>query len=125
MAKIEGTLVRIWRSVGTKPRSIFTPTFSSPRFSELGRRPTVTRILSAATVFLPSLVSNETSMAPALSAQPVAFASRKLSMPSFFILRATTFTTSGSLPGRSWFVPSSTVTLAPSLAHIMPSSSPM
>src|SRR6185503_19259053 len=40
MAQIPGTLVRPWSSTTIAPRSIFTPSFSSPRFSVLQTTPT-------------------------------------------------------------------------------------
>lgn len=126
MAKMPGMFVLKWSSVMMRPSlSRSTPTFSSPRPSVKGLRPTQTIILSA---------GNSSSL-PAFSAvrivdlpfvlMPVTLASSSNFMPCFLKIRSAIFEISWSkvmaTRGRS----STIVTSLPRRLHTEPSSRPI
>ncbi|KAG1304011.1 hypothetical protein G6F62_015750 [Rhizopus arrhizus] len=73
MAKMCGTLVRIWRSTGMKPRSVTcTPAFSASIFLPFGERPTATstrsKVLCASAGAWPSSAASKVTVMPLASA---------------------------------------------------------
>ncbi len=131
MAKMCGTLVRICRSAGMKPRSVtLTPALSASSLPPLGARPTETSTRSntcaSIDAGLPaSALSNETLM-PFLSASvPLALVLRCTATPCFFRRSASGLTRSRSVPGISWSMNSTTVTSEPSARYTVAISRPM
>ena len=119
-------LVSIRSLTTIRPLSRAISSFSSPRLSVFGYRPTATRTFSATFFWLPSLVSNKTVFSPCpVPSICVTVALVNISMPSCFMMSSSRPAISASSAGNIWGIISRIVTFAPILWNIWANSSPI